>query len=175
MHINQDVIIYWATLAFSNFALTMFVVALIFIAMHLLVNRRRLSAYEIFYRWIAFFALGLTGFFTFVMHAVYPDMAAANIGWQTSPFQFEVAIADLAFGLLAFLSFKASYGFRLATVIGVTCWLWGDASGHIYQMIQTHNFAPGNAGSWLLMDILLPLVVIICIMKLKPTSSYMTI
>lgn len=174
MNINQDVIAYWVTMAFSNFELTMFIVAVIFIIIHLLINRKRLSTAEIIYRWTAFFALGLTGFFTFVMHAIYPDMTAANIGWQPSPFQYEVAIADLGFGLLAFLSVKASYGFRLATVIGIACWLWGNAIGHIHQMIQNNGFTSGNAASWFWMDILLPIIIIICIMKLKP-KSYMTI
>lgn len=77
-------------------------------------------------------------------------------------------MADLAFGLLGVLSFKASYGFRLATVIGVTCFLWGCAIGHINQMVIHHNFTIGNAGSWFWLDILLPILLIMCIVKLKP-------
>ena len=38
-----------------------------------------------------------------------------------------------------------SRGFRLATVLGITVWFWGDAAGHIYQMVAKDDFSPGNA------------------------------
>ena len=161
----------WITWILSNFSMSMFLLAVIFIILHRIIVRGRVPEYEIVYRWIAFFAVGLTGFYTFIMHVFYPDMAAAAIGWTNSPFQFEVGIADLGFGLIAFLSFNASYGFRLATVIGVTCWLWGDAVGHIYQMIKNQNFAAGNAGTWFWMDVILPIILLICIAKLRPSKS----
>ncbi|HVJ79212.1 MAG TPA: DUF6790 family protein [Hyphomicrobium sp.] len=34
----------------------------------------------------------------------------------------------------------------------------GAAAGHLYQMVTTHNFAPGNAGVVFYMDIITPLV-----------------
>ena len=162
---------YWITLALTNFSLSMFILAVILILFHRLIVGKRVSGSEIIYRWMALFAAGLTGFFAFIMHVFYSELAAATIGWPTSPFQFEVGIADLGFGLLAFLSFNASYGFRLATVIGVTCWLWGDAAGHIYQMIKNHNYSTGNAGSWFWIDLILPLILLICISKLKSPKS----
>lgn len=157
----------WINWVLSNFVLAMFILAILFILLHKAI-RRTVSEAEIVYRWVALFALGFTGIYTFVMHAFYPDFTAASIGWASSPFQYEVAMADLAFGALGILSFNASYGFRLATVIGSTCWLWGDATGHIYQMIKYNNFAIGNAGSWFWMDVFIPLILIICIMRLKP-------
>ena len=163
----MDAFAYSISLILGNFGVTMLVIAIIFILIHGLTGRG-LSNSEIIYRWIAFFAVGLTGLYTFIIHGFFPDVAAVNIGWAPSPFQYEVAMANLGFGLIAVLSFKASYGFRLATVIGVTCWLWGDATGHIYQMITAHNFAPGNAGSWFWLDIILPIILIICIINLKP-------
>jgi hypothetical protein len=158
----------WISVALENFALTMFCVAVVFILFHRLI-RRQLSEAEIVYRWMALFALGFTGIYTFIFHAFYPETTAAAIGWASSPFQYEVAMADLAFGVLGILSFNASYGFRLATVIGATCWLWGDAANHLYQMIKMHNYTVGNAGSWFWMDILVPLILIICLIKLRQT------
>jgi len=158
---------FWISLVLANFGVAMLILAGIFILFHRLFSRRT-SQYEIIYRWIAFFAVGFTGLYTFILHAFAPDFTAWTIGWPNSPFQFEVAVADLAFGLLAILSFCASYGFRLATVIGVTCWLWGDALGHIYQMVVNNNYTFGNAGSWFWLDILLPIILIICIVKLRP-------
>lgn len=160
----------WIPLVLSNFGLALLVVALVLIIIEWLIQvvcRTHVSAYEIIYRWVVLLPLGATAIYAFVMHAFFPDLTASTIGWQGSPFQFEVAMADLGFGVIAILSFKASFGFRLATVIGNTFWLWGDAVGHIYQMIAKHDYAIGNAGSWFWMDILIPLILIICIAKLK--------
>ncbi|OGT56554.1 MAG: hypothetical protein A3F14_03785 [Gammaproteobacteria bacterium RIFCSPHIGHO2_12_FULL_43_28] len=160
----------WIQLLLTNFGCTMFFLAILFMFIHRFIVRAKVSEFEIVYRWLALFAVGFTGIYTAYFHIVMPEVAAATIGWQPSPFQFEVGIADFTIGVLAILSFNASFGFRLATVIGVTCWLWGDALGHINQMIKFGNFAPGNAGSWFWMDVLMPLVLLICIAKLKRSA-----
>ena len=151
---------------FSNFGLFLAIVAIVFSIIHRSVNRS-LPLSEILYRWFALLPLGATAIYAAVMHGFFPDFTAATIGWANSPFQFEVAMANLGFGVIAILSVYGSFGFRLATVIGNTCWLWGDAVGHTYQMITQHNFAPGNAGSWFYMDVFLPLILLILIIKLK--------
>lgn len=157
----------WISLILSNFDVAMFVVALFFMFIHVLV-RPSLAPAEIIYRWLALFVLGCTGIYAFVMHVFFQDIAAGAIGWAVSPFETEVGMANLAMGVLGILSFNASYGFRLATVIAATCWLWGDSLGHMHEIIKTHNDSVGNAGSWFWMDMLLPLLLIICIAKLKP-------
>ncbi|KTC66262.1 Uncharacterised protein (plasmid) [Legionella adelaidensis] len=153
-------------LFFANLGLVLFICSLLFILIHRIINKRLLFS-EIAYRWISLMPLGLTAIYAFIMHAFFPVFTAATIGWQDSPFQFEVAMANLAIGVIAILSFKASFDFRLATVIASTCWLWGDAVGHIYQMIVHQNFTIGNAGSWFWMDILVPLLLIISLFRLR--------
>ena len=158
------------TWIFSNYGLFLFFVAVILSILNHFTNPK-LQFVEIFYRWVALLPLGFTAIYAFVMHAFFPDFTAATIGWSNSPFQYEVAMANLGFGVIGILSFRASYGFRLATVIANTCWLWGDAVGHSYQMISHHNFAPGNAGSWFYMDVLIPFLLIICMIKLRPHAT----
>jgi hypothetical protein len=155
-------------LAFSNFALVMMVLTLACITLQWS-RDHKIATVEIFYRWTTLLALGVTELYAFIMHTFFPSVAAAAIGWQASPFQYEVGMANLGFGLIAVLSFSASYSFRVASVIASTCWLWGDAMGHIYQMLTQHNFNPGNAGSWFWFDVIIPLILISCILKLKPT------
>ncbi len=151
-------------LVLSNFGLFMFVLAVVFIILHKLIVRGRISSDEIVYRWIALFPLGVTGIYAFVVHAFYPEIADASIGWGASPFEYEVAVADLALGLIAVLSFNASFGFRLATVIANVTFLLGCAFNHIYLMLMHGNFHIGNAGSWLwLDDLILPLILLLCI------------
>ena len=47
---------------------------------------------------------------------LFPAVAAAHIGWQTSPFQFEVGMADLAIGITACLSFWRDLSFKAAAI-----------------------------------------------------------
>src|SRR3989338_1583909 len=140
----------------NNFGLALFILAILIGIIHW-ISYKKTAASDIFYRWIALFPLGIAALYAFVFHTFFPDFTASLIGWPNSPFQFEVGMANLGFGIIAILSFNASYSFRVATVVGSTCWLWGDAVGHIYQMISQHHFALGSTGSWFWMDILVPL------------------
>lgn len=132
---------------------------------------KQLDVFEIVYRWFAFLPLGITAIYAFVLHAFFPDFTAAAIGWPHSPFQFEVAMANLGFGVIAILSIYGSYGFRLATVIGNACWLWGDAIGHSRQLIVHHQFSAGHAGTWFYMDMFLPIILLACIFKLYASQK----
>ena len=154
-------------LVLSNFGLAMFTLAAFFIVLHKLIVRSKVSSDEIVYRWLALFPLGMTGIYAFVMHVFYPEIADATIGWVPSPFEYEVGVADLALGVVAVLSFNASFGFRLATVIANSIFLLGAAYNHIYFMIMQGNYNIGNAGSWLwLNDLILPLIMLLCIHNL---------
>lgn len=117
--------------------------------------------WEPFEFWMLFLFVGLLGIYTFALHCFWPDIAAAGIGWSNSPFQWEVGIANAVVGVLGLCALKGSKSFRLATVIAVTVWLWGDAVGHVYQMVVAGNFASGNAGPWFWTDAAAPLVLII--------------
>lgn len=155
----------------KNFGLVMLILAIICILLHYLFSKTK-TFYEITFRWITLLPLGVTGIYTAIMHVFFAEITAAGIGWATSPFQFEVGMADLTIGILGILAFSASYSFRLATTIGATIWLWGDAVGHIYQMFYHQNFAPGNAGSWFWMDIIVPLILLICLQKISKDRRF---
>ncbi len=151
-------------LILNDFGLAMLALAAFFILIHKLIVRSKVPSDEIVYRWLALFPLGMTGIYTFVIHAFYPELADKAIGWSYSPFEYEVAVADLALGVIAILSFNASYGFRLATVIANVIFLLGCAVNHINLMIMQQNYNVGNAGSWLWFnDLILPLLLLLCI------------
>lgn len=115
---------------------------------------------EQLFRWVSLLAAGVAGLYTFVCHVFAPAQTAEHIGWPTSPFQYEVGMADLTMGVLGVLAFRGSFGFRLATTIAAVCWLGGDAVGHVRQIVTAGNYAPGNAGPWLWSDILVPLLLV---------------
>ncbi len=150
----------------------MFAVSVVFILLHKLIVRGKVPTEEIVYRWLALFPLGVTMIYSFVIHVFYPDLAPTTIGWKPSPFQFEVGMADLAIGTIAILSFNASFGFRLATVIVSMIFLFGCAYQHVYLMVLENNYLSGNAGSWLWFDdLILPLLLFLCINGMRRANK----
>jgi hypothetical protein len=113
--------------------------------------------------WLLLLSLGVQGIYTFVGHVFFPTYSAELIGWEDSPFQYEVGIADLTIGVLGVLAFWGSFGFRLAAAIAGIVWYWGDAIGHVRQMVIAHNYAPGNAGPWFWTDVIVPLLLVVCL------------
>lgn len=149
------------TFLFSNFTLTLFVVGLVAALIALLRHPRpwgRDVVIEAVLSWFLFFSIGVSFLYNFVMHVFFSEMAASFIGWQTSPFQKEVGFASLGFSAVGFLAYKGGLGARLAAIVGPACFLWGAAVGHAVQMVEAHNYAPGNAGMIFYSDIFLPMI-----------------
>lgn len=98
------------------------------------------------------------GFF----HVFFPEISARSIGWQVSPFQFEIGIADLAIGITAIYAFWTSLPFKAAVVVYTALFFAGVAIGHVRDAIEAANYAPNNFGLLLLVTIvqaiLLPLL-----------------
>lgn len=108
------------------------------------------------------FNLGFSGLYAFMGHAFAANQVANYIGWPPgSPFQFEVAVANLAFGVLGVLCFWFRKGFWFATITGYSVFVLGAATGHIMDIIQNHNYAPGNAGAPLYADIIIPVIFVV--------------
>lgn len=118
----------------------------------------RESAAERFLSWILLLPIGVTGLWAGLFHLLFPERSAAYIGWQPSPFQFEVGMADLAIGIIAVLAFQRTVPFKAAAVIASSVFLLGDAVGHVHQMLITNNFAQGNAGVPFFMDVICPVL-----------------
>lgn len=101
--------------------------------------------------------IGITGIAGFIAHAFFPRSIAEQIGFPAgNPFQFEVAVANLSFGVLGLLCTKHRGGFMAATIIGVSVFLLGDAYGHVVQWLGHDNTEPGNVGGPLFADIIFP-------------------
>jgi len=137
----------------GNLPAFLFVAALLIAALR---PPRRWTTPERFLSWILLLPVGVTGLWAAVFHLMFPSVAAELIGWQTSPFQFEVGMADLAIGATAVVSFWCSLPFKAAVVCAASIFLLGDAVGHVQQMLQAANCAPGNAGVPFFMDVLCP-------------------
>jgi len=108
------------------------------------------------------FNMGASCLYAFMGHAFVSDQVANYIGWSSgSPFQFEVAVANLSYGILGTLCFWFRGRFWLATIIGFSVFVLGAAYGHVVDIVEHHNYAPGNAGAPLYSDIIKPVVFIV--------------
>jgi hypothetical protein len=70
-------------------------------------------------------------------------------------------MADLTMGVLGVLCLKFRGNFWLATAIGNAVWLLGDAVGHIRQMALYGNHAENNAGIFLVLELVTPVVILL--------------
>jgi hypothetical protein len=88
---------------------------------------------------------------------------AASIGWPPgNPFQYEVAVANLAFGVLGLLCLRFRDGFWTATAIGWSVFMLGAAGVHLHQIHVGQPYAPENAGAILYFNIVAP----VCLLAL---------
>lgn len=97
--------------------------------------------------WVLFFAVGADALWAGLYHVFAPHTAARFIGWQVSPFQFEIGVADIAMGLTAMAALWRPVPFRQAIALYAIVFYVGVAYGHIHEVLTAGNFAPGNMGA----------------------------
>jgi hypothetical protein len=127
--------------------------------------------------WILLLPVGVTGLWSALFHLIFPERTAALIGWQTSPFQYEVGMADLAIGVTACLAFQRTLGFKGATVSAASVFLLGDAVGRLHQMLIAGNFSLGNAGVPFFVDVICPplsIILLIIAWRANQANSSLT-
>jgi hypothetical protein len=104
---------------------------------------------------------GAAGLLAFVGHAFYAAETARNIGWPPgSPFQFEVAVADLSYGVLGLMCLHWRGPFWLATGVVTSIIFLGCNYGHLYDAWVNNNYAPDNYGIINLFEIVWPAAVL---------------
>ncbi len=140
------------------------VLALVAASIHLAFSaKRRSSAVTIvgtYLVYLLFIYVGLMGLFTAYYHVFRPIEASASIGWSTSPYEYEVGMADLTVGVLGVLCVVFRGEFWLATAIADAVWLLGDAVGHVREMVVNNNHAEYNAGKFLAFEIAIPILIL---------------
>ncbi|MFF7250096.1 DUF6790 family protein [Embleya sp. NPDC008237] len=122
----------------------------------------RRAALETWQRWWAVAALGCGSLWMTVAFLVGPGTMADTIGFTRSPFQFEIAFANLGLAVMGLraASRSATPRERVTIGLGAGMFLWGAAVGHVHQWFAQGDHEPGNTGGVLIADILLPAVMI---------------
>lgn len=110
--------------------------------------------------YLLFIYVGLMGLLTAYAHVFRPLQTSASIGWATSPYEYEVGMADLTVGVLGILCLWFRGNFWLATAIANAVWLLGDAVGHIRQIVIYNDHAANNSGVFLYAEIMTPLLIL---------------
>jgi Na+/melibiose symporter-like transporter len=111
-------------------------------------------------RYLFIFPLGLFGLWAFAGHVFFPEYSAAAIGWEPSPFQFEVGYANLGLGLASLYAAFTTFYARVAVAIAASCFLIGAGIGHVHDIVAHGNLTSGNAGPILVVDFLTPMAVL---------------
>jgi len=125
-------------------------------------DRGGARAVEVVFIWWLVVTIGVAGIVGAGFHLFDGPGVAKEIGFTRGDggFQTEVAFGDLALGVAAVLSIWFRDRYLLAVVIVGAISLWGDAYGHIHQMVVNDNHDPDNTGPVLYTDIIFPLVAI---------------
>ncbi|MFE5503659.1 DUF6790 family protein [Amycolatopsis japonica] len=116
---------------------------------------------EIWQRWWAIGALGFGSLWMTVAFLAFPDVMATAIGFERTPFLFEIAFANLGLAVMGFRAASASARERVTIGLGAGMFLWGALVGHVYQWFANGVHSPGNTGGVLANDLLIPAVMII--------------
>lgn len=122
----------------------------------------RRAKLETWQRWWAIVALGCGSLWITISFVAVPDVMATAIGFDRTPFQFEIAFANLGFAVMGFraASPSASARERITIGLGAGMFLWGAVIGHVDQWFAHGDHAPGNTGGILVCDTLIPAVMI---------------
>lgn len=124
--------------------------------------RRVVTAPYVLWGETLFYALGIGFVYVGLMHAYAQSVVAPSIGWAPSPFEYELGWSEVGLGVVALMSLWRGYEFRLASTLIFAIFSFAAAAQHIEQIVNAHNYAPGNAGLVLWFgDIALPLFFLI--------------
>ena len=101
------------------------------------------------------YMIGWAGIGAAVSHIVFARRTASSIGWQASPFQFEVGLVGLACGIAALMSTSQPVSFALAVIVISATYRVGCGVGHVREIARSHNYALNNT-TILVIDFLVP-------------------
>lgn len=140
------------------------VIALVGAGVHLAVRHRRGQTTDgagLLLDWVLLSAVGLAGLVAAVAHTAFAVPTAMGIGFPPgNPFQYEVAVANLAIAVLAFAGVRAHGAVRSAAGLTGGIWLGGDAIVHTYELVAHGNTAPNNSGLFLVVEVVIAVLLL---------------
>jgi hypothetical protein len=143
--------------------ISLFILAIVSAVVHMAYYRKDWNASTVatvLLSYILFFNMGIMGLLAAYAHVFMGPETAREIGWEPeSPFQFEMGMANLAFGVLGILSYWIRGRFWDAACIGWAILLIGCFVGHVINYYTFNNTAPYNIGiSIWFFDLFIPIL-----------------
>lgn len=153
----------------------LFAITVLFTLCHLIYKKawHFHKAARVFLSYFLFFMVGVMGLLGAYAHIFMGPETAALIGWEArSPFQFEVGIANLSYGVIGMMAFWIRDRFWDACIIGWSVLLLGCFVGHVINYYATQNIAPYNIGPaiWFY-DLFLPLLALSLLFYLRSSRK----
>jgi hypothetical protein len=139
------------------------VAALAVATVHLFVSKQPRTgrrAAELYLLYTLVVGVGVGGLFGAMGHLFAADKVAEQLGWATgSPFQTEVGLFDLAFGVLGICCIWFRGQWWYAVTFGWAIFAVGAAGVHLHEMAGAANNGALNAGS-VLPDLIVPILLV---------------
>lgn len=139
------------------------VIALAAATVHLVVSKQPRTgkrAAELCLLYTLVVGVGFGGLFGATGHLFAADMVAEQLGWPSgSPFQTEVGLFDLAFGVLGVCCIWFRRQWWYAVTVGWTVFAVGAGVNHLIEMSRTGNSGSLNSGS-VLPDLVVPALLV---------------
>ena len=152
-----------------------FILAIIFTLVELIYKKQRETRKiaEVFFSYVLFFNMGFFGLLAAYAHVFMGPEIAREIGWPPgSPFQFEIGMANLSYGVLGILAYWNRGLFWDAAGIGWSILLLGCFVGHLIDYYLHGNNAPYNIGVFIWFnDLFLPLLVLGLLVYLRKSQE----
>lgn len=128
---------------------------------------------EVFLSYILLFSMGLMGILAAYAHVFMGPETAKSIGWAPgSPFQFEIGMANLSYGVLGILAYWIRGRFWDAAVIGWSVLFLGCFVGHVLDYFIHGNDAPYNIGIFIWFnDLFMPLLALALLYALRRSKT----
>lgn len=124
-------------------------------------HHRPTAVADRYWRELLFYAVGLSFLWYGVLHAFFQGVSTTYIGWQPSPFEFELGFAEIGIGVVALLARTRSYDLGFGVTLIFAIFSLAAAAQHISLIVCCNNTKPGNAGVILWFnDIVLPLLLL---------------
>lgn len=95
-------------------------------------------------QWMLFLPGGIMFLVSAFMHTVLAKKTAAQIGWTTNGFQYEIGFVSLGLGLAGILAAASDPAAWWPIALAQGVFLILCAINHIKEMRASRNFAPGN-------------------------------
>lgn len=104
--------------------------------------------------WLLLLSVGAQSIWAGFFHMAFPSVAVSAIGWQVSPFQFEIGVADFAAGVVAVLSLWRGLEFKAAITVYTVLFYIGVSYGHFREALVNGNYSPDNFGMLLALTVI---------------------